>query len=402
MTSHGAVVGTPNYMSPEQVRGDVLDPRSDLFSLSALLYEFVSLTPPFSGDFLQVARAIVEKHPPSLRSLAVGLPDGLDELVRQGMAKDLSQRPPSAAEFRAALQAVRLGTQEAPTLRHATPRAPALDGPDVLDVDQPSAPDGIFASENEGLRDHRRLYAFAAVGVILALILVALIAWPRPTAPALAPPPAANVAPPEPSVHPSPAEVRDGSAGRRRATRTRETQVGNTAKRERAATLPPPAQNANSAAPATAAARPEVPVDRPTPIEPVSPVAHPAPTSSAREAPARIDVNTSDDRPAVEQLLADFARAHNERDVPALKQLYPSLPQAEAVALTRAFVDYDAYRVSLSDVLVSVTGDQGRVRCRMSRAITPSKGDSRIVNAVLDAAVERIDGAWVFTRLTLQ
>ena len=58
--------------------------------------------------------------------------------------------------------------------------------------------------------------------------------------------------------------------------------------------------------------------------------------------------------------------------------------------------------MTLSGVLISLKGDHGRVRCRMTRAFTPSKGDPRVVNAVLDATVQRVDGTWVFTSLTQQ
>jgi eukaryotic-like serine/threonine-protein kinase len=392
LTNHGAVVGTPNYMSPEQVRGDVLDPRSDLFSLSALLYEFGTLTPPFSGDFLQVARAILEKHPPSLRSLEAALPDGLDVLVRQALAKDPTHRPRSAEEFRAALQAVRLGTLEAPTVRDAVPAAPPLDVRDVPDVDDASAAGGIFASKVEETPDHRRLYAFAAAGALVILVMAVLVFGSRPATPT----PITNPVPPGTSLNPVPAVGTPGAGNRRGKTpgkRTAGTQVNTKELEHRAAS---PSSAPNPTVPGTGGTGPE------TSVNPPEVPALPTPSGPATGASARIEVNTSDDRPAVERLLADFARAHNDRDVPALKQLYPSLPQAEAVALTRAFVDYEAYRVSLSDVLVSLAGDHGRVRCRMTRAITPSKGDARIVNAVLDAAVQRVDGVWVFTRLTLQ
>jgi eukaryotic-like serine/threonine-protein kinase len=399
LTSHGAVIGTPNYMSPEQVRGDVLDPRSDLFSLSALLYELVTLVPPFSGDFLQVARAILEKHPPSLRSLEPALPDGLDALVRQGLAKDPTHRPRSADEFRAALQAVRLGTLEAPTVHDDVPAAPRLDPPDVPAVHDASAPGGIFASGAEETSDRRRLYAFAAAGAVLILVMVVLGFWSRPaaTAPIVRPAPSGSGLGPGPTAG---APVASKGKGEPPARRPRTTQTKQTAELEPRAAGQPSAPDTNPAIPTTGGTGPETPVNPPE--SPAAPGAVPTPSGSATGGSARIDVNTSDDRPAVEQLLADFARAHNERNVPALKQLYPSLPQAEAIALTRAFVDYEAYRVSLSDVLVSLAGDHGRVRCRMTRAITPSKGDARIVNAVLDAAVQRVDGAWVFTRLTLQ
>ena len=70
--------------------------------------------------------------------------------------------------------------------------------------------------------------------------------------------------------------------------------------------------------------------------------------------------------------------------------------------MTRAFVDYEADQVSLSNLLISLEGDRGHVRCRMTRSFTPSKGDARVVNGVLVADVQRVDGVWVFTHLTQQ
>ena len=386
LTSHGAVVGTPNYMSPEQVRGDVLDPRSDLFSLSALLYEFVSLTPPFSGDFLQVARAILEKQPPALRSLAAGLPDGLDALVRRGLAKDPAQRPRSAGEFRAALQAVRLEMQEAPTLRDAGSAPPLVVRPERVD-DDAAAPGGLFASAEEETPDRGRLYAFAAAGAVLVIVMAVLVFWPGPESPTPFDKPSSSGA-----ANALPSAGAPG-AGRANVERRRERAPGTQARTEEskpASVVPPPGGAVQEAlvepekAPASS-----VPLSTPS----AAPIA---------AAPGAIDVGTSDDRASVEQLVAEFAKAHNERDVPLLKQLYPSLPQAEAVALTRAFVDYESYRVTISGVLITLKGDHGRMRCRMTRAFTPSKGDARVVNAVLDATVQRIDGVWVFTSLTQQ
>jgi hypothetical protein len=398
LTSHGAVVGTPNYMSPEQVRGDVLDPRSDLFSLSALLYEFVTLVPPFSGDFLQVARAILEKHPPGLRSLEAALPDGLDALVRQGLSKDPTQRPRSAGEFRAALQAVRLGTLEAPTVRDAVPAPPPPDVPDVPDVDDASMPGASFGAEAEEMPDRRRLYAFATAGAVLVLVMAVLVFWSRPAVPA----PVGGPGPLALAVGRGPATgppVAHTGGGERPRKRTGGTQV-KTKEYEHSPVGPSSVTNINPAVPTTGVNGPKTPVE---PLESPAVSGGLPPPSGPATGPARdIDVSTSDDRASVEQLVDEFARAHNERDVPLLKQLYPSLPQTETVTLTRAFVDYESYRVSLSNVVITLKGDHGRVRCRMNRAYTPSKGDARIVNAVLDATVQRVDGVWIFTRLTLQ
>jgi serine/threonine protein kinase len=105
-TQVGAVVGSPKYMSPEQVAGDPIDGRSDVFSLGVMLYELAAGKPPFSAPdvrqyMLQIAGATPE--PPS--SLNPALPPMLDLIVSRALEKDPAQRYQSAADFAADLRA---------------------------------------------------------------------------------------------------------------------------------------------------------------------------------------------------------------------------------------------------------------------------------------------------------
>jgi eukaryotic-like serine/threonine-protein kinase len=102
-------VGSLAYMSPEQLDGDVLDCRADIYSLSAVLYHLVAGRPPF--DALQqqaVMNQIYHGTAPPLSSLREGVPPGLQALIEQGLAKERELRPANWEEFARALSA--LGT----------------------------------------------------------------------------------------------------------------------------------------------------------------------------------------------------------------------------------------------------------------------------------------------------
>lgn len=104
LTKVGQLVGTPEFMSPEQIQGDEPDARSDLYSLGILLWLLLSGRLPFvaRGEF-DVLRAQVEQEPEPFSQVTSGLPEALNELLARALAKDPADRFQSAEEFRAAL-----------------------------------------------------------------------------------------------------------------------------------------------------------------------------------------------------------------------------------------------------------------------------------------------------------
>ena len=105
MTSAGQVVGTPAYMSPEQVRGESVDPRSDLFSLGCVLFAMVAGRPPFQGrHILEIGRRITDEEPAPLHLLDPAVPRPLSDLVGRLLRKAPEDRPATAGEVAAELR----------------------------------------------------------------------------------------------------------------------------------------------------------------------------------------------------------------------------------------------------------------------------------------------------------
>src|SRR3954449_7124900 len=102
MTQTAAVVGTAQYLSPEQARGETVDSRSDVYSTGCQLYELLTGRPPFVGDSpVSVAYQHVREQAPPPSSLDEDLTPEIDAIVMKSLAKNVADRYPSAAAMRA-------------------------------------------------------------------------------------------------------------------------------------------------------------------------------------------------------------------------------------------------------------------------------------------------------------
>lgn len=239
MTRAGMIMGTPNYMSPEQVRGEKASTRSDVFSLGVVFYELLAGRRAFDADSLHaVLFQVMQAEPPDLGGLRPDLPAPLLAVVRRAMHKEAAQRYADAAEMRDALRAARASAEVAAVAGPA--RSPAGPGRPAFDATQAEPPRAetvaLGAATVARPADDATRVASATVaqappgrgapgrgpartalvgGAALALVLASLLAWralrPAPVeSPAPTPGLGLSVAP-RPS--PSPTAQQSLSAG---------------------------------------------------------------------------------------------------------------------------------------------------------------------------------------------
>ncbi|MDE3155953.1 MAG: protein kinase [Acidobacteriota bacterium] len=145
VTSPGTTLGTVAYMSPEQVRGEELDARSDLFSFGLVLYEMATGRPAFAGPTAGVIMAaILHDDPVPAAALNSLLPARLDEAIAKALEKNRDLRCQSASELRADLQRLKRDTDSGRSTARVTARIPAAA------VDPGSAPVPALAGLGPG------------------------------------------------------------------------------------------------------------------------------------------------------------------------------------------------------------------------------------------------------------
>jgi serine/threonine-protein kinase len=124
--AEGAVVGTPSYMAPEQIRGEPVDGRADLYALGCLACTLLTGQPPFvAASPMELLLRQLEADPPTFDA-GLGIPLGLQAVVRRAMAKRPEERYPDATAMAAALAALSIGPGAAARVEVDLPAAPTL------------------------------------------------------------------------------------------------------------------------------------------------------------------------------------------------------------------------------------------------------------------------------------
>jgi serine/threonine protein kinase len=317
VTGTGQIIGTPEYMSPEQIRGETLDARSDLYALGILVHELFTGRTPFHAE---TPVAIVMKHltePPALDGPAASsLPSALVPVLRTALSKERESRFATAREFVQALEKARNNPHTGPTFVPAPPPTGEVPPPTTLlsrDPPTPDAPTVVHRIEARPSRPlaatveaapgppaSRRGLAVALAGMTILVLAVALLSLQRPVTDTTNRQTAAEV----PAV-PSPAASAPP------------------------ATLPP------SAAPATVVADSAASALRPGPAVPLPQRRLPptldagkpkvastlSPASSAVPAPKPLEA-TPDRSAETERLVADAEQALTTQDYAAAIALY--------------------------------------------------------------------------------
>jgi serine/threonine-protein kinase len=173
LTQTGTVMGTPSYMSPEQIMGLPVDGRSDLFSAGVILYQFLTGEKPFAGSAATTMQKVLKEDPLPPSTLNVQLSPALDAIVRKALAKRADDRFRTAREFAEALRAAAPATV-APAAATAASSDPTLIAasdatlPNVI-VDDRRAPQPRPAEPARKARSQIPALAIAAAAVVVAL-----------------------------------------------------------------------------------------------------------------------------------------------------------------------------------------------------------------------------------------
>jgi eukaryotic-like serine/threonine-protein kinase len=175
MTSTAAVIGTAQYLSPEQARGESVDARSDVYSVGCLLYELVTGAPPFTGDSpVSVAYQHVREDPKLPSSVNPAIPPELDAILLKALSKNPANRYQSAADMRNDLLRALAGQRV-----EATPGMGDAEKTAIIGTPPGGYGDGEWDDEDDDARKRRRNRIIAAViaGVLIlgGVIAVALL-----------------------------------------------------------------------------------------------------------------------------------------------------------------------------------------------------------------------------------
>jgi serine/threonine protein kinase len=179
LTITGTIVGTPHYMSPEQVQGLEVDGRSDQFSLAVIAYEMLTGEKPYTGEHLTtVVYKIVAEEPPAPRRLNVTLTSDIENVLRRGMAKRPEGRYATCQELSIALETACSASPGWKTMA----RGGSLSGPTLVEPNPgvmlpPGRPPRLSESTAERTTTKKPGFWAFLMAILVATGLLALLGW---------------------------------------------------------------------------------------------------------------------------------------------------------------------------------------------------------------------------------
>ena len=463
ITHTGAILGTPNYMAPEQIRGEAIDQRADIFSVGVVLYELFSGRKPFAGDSVaSTIYKVLQTEPPLIHTVDTALPPALSNVIQRAIAKDKTQRYQAVRELHDALVGLLWkGRRTEP-----------------IDLTAFTIPMKVAGGVREA-RSSRKTEWIAGAAAVLAAAVVAFAivgrqrdrpepaaqvgnatpaaspaqggskpeagattdrpATPDTTPAASAPAePQASAAPPrqEPPRDSRRTDQSQGTVASPRTEPTRDSRRTDQPRTERERT------DAARASAAAAASPPQAPLSKPaeaSPPPPTPPVREqaqaPTTTTSVVPAPAvtpppepRVEVRRAPEpapvspppaaappgRPdadaapreanaaAIQRVVGDYRLALEARDLTALKRIWPTLSGRQEDAIRSEFEHTRSIRVGLSNIQTTVTGSTAIVSCRRAYAVTTADGQRLDTASTMTMTLSGRDGAWVIDNIRFE
>jgi serine/threonine protein kinase len=404
VTRTGKLLGTPNYMSPEQIRGDNVDHRADIFSTGVVFYELLSGRKAFEGDSIATTiYKVLETQPQPVHLIDGQLPAALSAVIDRALAKDRLARYQTSNELLDAIH-------------QAHGRTTQLERSHLQTIPLPSS----------GTATPVRTSRATITGWIVAGVAVAgflgFAVWSRsshdrrpPTAITQADPGSRSIAPvenPVPAVSsspsppgPPPAAIAKSGADTSNAPKalTKERALpeapGRTGPSSAVVPAPPRTPDttiAITSPPPTAVAVPPPPEPKAAPIEPPPSVASPpsvapAPAPTPPPPAARTEETTG---AAAQAVLARYRTALESRDISSLKRIWPALSGRQEDALRNEFEHARAIAVGFDGVDVRPTNSGATVTCRRNYTVTTAEGQTLKTTTTMIMTLVRRDGAW--------
>jgi len=458
MTQAGAVVGTPHYMSPEQIGGGDIDPRSDVYSMGVMLFRLLLGRLPFeSRNLAEVLRAQLKQPPPRPTTLVPGFSEPLEEIVLRALEKRPEDRFQSAEDMLTALASLDLasldgrpegtattvrGTPQAsattgPGLRSPTPRATterrvrelvaearrllsggAVDSaaeiaeearalePTLLEtrqlrheVEQARRTEVLSRPGARAQRRHWPAAALLGLGLTV-LALGAGLVWYASSRVEPGPRASGTVEPAGDPIQPGVLVADGGTAIPSPGTEIVRPSATPIPAATAAATPAPRATATPLATPPPTPAPTPVPTPQPTPAPTPpptpapSPLATPIPTPIATPAPAAVD-----DATLVRQVLKGYEAAYSSLDPDLVVGAYPMISETELARIRRDFRNYESYTVEVTPLSLDVGshagGTQARVQCRVVYSGKPKAGKAFRQELQREFRLLKQGGAWL-------
>jgi serine/threonine-protein kinase len=394
MTQDGTMMGSLNYMSPEQMLGRPVDLRSDIFSVGSVAYELLSYQQAFKGNMNDgLLHRLPHEDPPSLLALYPGLPPAVARVVMRALEKAPENRFQTLAEMRTALIEAQSGSQShstTPVGDHST--TPADDegtaiiprptvatsmpspSPTTYGGTVPVSPVNIPTGDNADPAPHRNDPTIPPTTGLPKSggIRLQREAAGTPKVPSTMTPPATMTrAPATMTRTPAPA-----------------TASGVTASRP----VPPPARPVVPDAQAAAPSKKWLVVGG---LVAAAGIAAVAAMTWLTAAPADA---VEAERPRVVAAMSEYRTAYRNRDLAGVTRVFPGLPQATRQTMQRAFADCVVYDVTFGNMQVALDGadpTQAQVDVRSTHTCTPNSGGRQTTTSQHDLFKLRKNGdAW--------